>query len=189
MAYAFAPFDASFREHPETVVNAAFDYLRRSAMARMIIDGLGAQDKVITIQVGNNVEPKYRHPKIGETHGGIVEWNPGMALAVVDKATSKSGLQKTRPNVPWVDQNEERYGFLYLFKRRLDRVGQLSPAVALLHELGHAHQFFEDPTAYRAARNETLEDTNVAAIENTVCLELNEAGGTEGLRWDYNATA
>jgi hypothetical protein len=191
MAFAYMPVNG-FDRSPEVEVRRAFNYLGRSALANDIIGDLSGMTAVITIQVGVGVEPKYRHPKVGETHGGIVEWDPEMSLGVIDKASTHRGVQTVRPKVSWVEQHEERYGLFNLKKRRTDKPGTLSPAVALMHELGHAYQFQQDPTAYRAEMKKfvnCLEDTNVAAIENTVCLELNEAGASEGLRWDYNHTA
>ncbi len=188
MAFAYMPING-FDRSPEIEVARAFAYLGKSAFANEIITELTNITAVITIQVGLGVEPGYLHPSAGEDHGGIVRWDPGFVLNVTDKASSASGTQIVRPKVPWVEQHKERHGFLNLKSRRLDKPGTLSPAMGLMHELGHAHQFQQNPEGFREvkrnARSFLLEDNNVAGIENTVCLELNKAGASEGLRWDY----
>ena len=181
MAFVYATGN-SYGGDPRAVVAKAFRYLRQSDLAGGIIDGLQAQAEDITIRVGTGLQNKYLHPKEGEAGGGTVEWDPEYALGVIDKA-------KARPQVPWVTNHTERHGFLWLQTRGVDKVGQVSPAIALIHELGHAHQFFSNRDEYRAEMKKgilkCLEDTNCAAIENTVCLELNARGAKEGIRWDY----
>ena len=71
-----------------------------------------------------------------------------------------------------------------------------SAAVALMHEMGHALQYLSNPTEFRALFRKPdgspntlgkmqVEDINTAAVEQTVILELRQAGCDEGIRWDY----
>jgi hypothetical protein len=114
----------------------------------------------------------------------LIEWDHTLTLDVVDKA-------KSRPQVPWVKDHTRRHGVLWLKKKRVDKVGTISAPMALMHELGHAHQYLTDKAGYEEEMKKhsfirCLEDTNCAAIENTVCQELNARGGREGIRWGYH---
>lgn len=173
----------------QKTANKFFDdavaYLRDSAMARSIIDELEDLPKVITVKVGPDMVDKYRHPKPDDAvTGGIIEWDPNCSLSVVDRHTS-------RPKVPWV-ADAKGGGFCGMFQSSVNANGIISPAVCLVHEMGHAYQFFGDPEGYRAAVRsvaKTHEDNVVSGIENTVVLELRAAGKVEGIRWDYFHTA
>jgi hypothetical protein len=174
--------DNTSLEEAQRYYNEAITYLRQSDMASSIIDELTALPQHITVKVGVGYSDKYIHPKPDDNiTGGIIEWDPTCPLNVKDKA-------RYRPQVSWVQDTTERHGFLWLQQRRLDVVGTISPMVALLHEMGHAYQFFGDKDGYRQATRSMAkphEDNVVAAIENTVVLELRARGETEGIRWGY----
>lgn len=183
MSFAYVAADHGLDARAK--VAEAFDYLRASDLARGIIDGIANAPEIVTIKVGSGLADIYLYPKegSGRTSGGLVEWDPDLTLDVIDKA-------KARPQVPWVKDHTKRHGFLWLKKKRIDKPGTISAAMALMHELGHAHQYLTDKEGYEAEIQKNkllrcLEDTNCAAVENTICLELNARGGNEGIRWDY----
>jgi hypothetical protein len=171
-------------QEARTTFYAACDYLRQSDMAASVLDELGRLPERIVIFVGNDLEPKYRHPTVDDGQdGGIVEWNPTLALGVFDSA-------RMRPKAPWVRNRVRRSGPFGLGRTPVNEEGVMSPAVGLIHELGHAYQFFGDRAAYRASLNPAyaIEDNVVGAIENVVVMELREKGHNEGLRWHYGHT-
>lgn len=160
-------------------------YLRQSDMARSILEELAAIPEIIMIKIGSDIEPKYRHPKVDDgADGGIVEWNPDMSLDVFDSP-------RERPSASWVRNKTERYGLLWRISRQIREYGTLSPAIALIHELGHAYQFFGDRDGYRQAMKKAgspQEDNVVGGIETVVIIELRQLGHKEGIRWYYGHT-
>ncbi|MCK0148533.1 type III secretion system effector protein [Marivita sp. S6314] len=166
--------------------DAAIAYLRRSDMARSILDELQTVPEQIVIKIGPDIEPKYRHPKVDDgADGGIVEWNPDMSLDVFDSP-------RERPSASWVRNKRERYGLFWRKSRQIREYGTLSPAIALIHELGHAYQFFGDRAGYRSAMTKAgspQEDNVVGGIETVVITELRQLGHDEGIRWYYGHTA
>ncbi len=198
--------------------DGAETYLRQSDMAGFVLDNLAGLRERIQICVGKRgsytnlrkfklpaISPGYINscgmsgwaimnvylfPKEGDParHGGTIMWHPEMSLPVIDKA-------EHRPELPWVDQNLGPRRFFKLFKgKRRDKLAAISPGVALIHEMGHAMQYFtckqqlvrgQDASTYRSLASSEKESDNVAAIENTVVMELNAAGHDEGIRWEY----
>lgn len=89
---------------------------------------------------------------------------------------------------------------------RIDERPRPFPApVLLIHEMGHAMQYALDkddfleiesanhgkykrlfPTVQPKSQGPILDLLNVATIENTVCLELRDAGKDVGIRWQYD---
>ncbi|PRY75101.1 type III secretion system effector protein [Marivita geojedonensis] len=164
----------------------AVAYLRGSDMARSILEELSDLPERVMIKIGSDIEPKYRHPKADDgIDGGIVEWNPDMSLDVFDSP-------RERPNAAWVRNKKERYGLFWRKSRQIREYGTLSPAIALIHELGHAYQFFGDRDGYRQAMKTVgspQEDNVVGGIETVVITELRQLGHNEGIRWYYGHTA
>lgn len=180
------------RHQAVTLFNTACKYLRNSNMATFILDSLEKAPQVITVEIGKGLEDRYYHPqKISPQNGGKIWWDPTESLAVVDQAPSPSiKYRKTRPDVPWTKERT----FLGRIKEKIrgpkDRHGIITPALCLLHEMGHAYQYLSDSQGYlskKGIEGIELEHINVAAIENTVALELTGKGMLEGIRWDYYA--
>lgn len=149
-------------------------------------------------------------PHIGPrcSTGGCVVWQPRKYMKVVDLATSpvssvpsfRAGERETfsenaayrvRPDAaraPWAQPR----GFFARGARenREARGGSLPPPVLLIHELGHALQYQTDKAHFLSQMRtedgvEQLEQANVAAVEQTVVIELRDAGVDVGIRWDY----
>ena len=186
MSFAVLPYQIS-RTEAQAAFDDALNYLGDSPMADSIIGELRNLRAIISIYVGPGLEDKYIHPKDDSdaANGGTVEWDPDFSLSVVDKA-------KYRPQVRWVKNKTVRHGFLGHKETAVNASGTISAAVCLMHELGHAHQFFSDRTGYRQTVKDIAkpqEDHVVAGIENTVVLELRKRGHKEGVRWGYLDTA
>lgn len=179
-------------------VDQALTYLKQSKLAREIIEDLEASNNIITIMVEPGQVDRYEHPPV-QTHSpeaGTVFWDPGFSLQVVDKA-------KRRPDATWVPQTKQKRTIWNCCGRRapVDVNGELNPMVCLMHELGHVLQYLSNPTEFRAwYRNadgskkmdseimhgkDVLEQTNTAAVEQPIVLELRDVGCDLGVRWSY----
>ena len=174
----------------------ACKFLEKSKLAREIIGDLNTSKKIITLEIGPGQVDKYRHPT-QPTHSafvGTVEWDPGYALDVVDKA-------KSRPKQPWVPNHKEKKTMWNCCGTRapINHFGTIPPEVCLMHELGHVLQYLSNPDEFRSLFKKPdgmpnvlgkmeVEDINTAAIEQPIILELREAGVNMGIRWDYYHT-
>lgn len=179
-------------------VDKALVYLKQSKLAREIIEDLESSKKIITIMVEPGLVDRYEHPAVASDspEAGTVFWDPGFSLTVIDKA-------KRRPDVSWVPQTKQKRTIWNCCGRRapVDVNGELNPMVCLMHEFGHVLQYLSNPSEFRAwYRNadgskkldseivqgkDVLEQTNTAAIEQPVVLELRDAGCDLGVRWSY----
>jgi hypothetical protein len=146
-------------------LEASLTYLRRSDLARQIIDEL-EQHADVCVDVDLECESMfYAHPESSydtTTSGGTVLWNPRMNLQTMDSANQ-------RPNQPWVPQKNERVkttvqkrGLSKFVSRKLNlsptrtkrenrpvrRFGTLSTHMCLMHELGHALQYANYPAEF-----------------------------------------
>lgn len=190
-------------------VHDAFKYLSKSQLAKEIISDLESIPGILTIVVGPGVNDRYEHPATaadGDTgFVGTVFWDPGFALGVIDKAprSNDTGLKPRRPNLPWVKQHKQKRTIWNCCGARapVDHFGEINPKVCLMHELGHALQYLSNPTEFRAwfrdaqgnkrtdaeisAGKQVIEQTNTAAVEQPIIMELRAAGYDLGIRWDY----
>lgn len=197
------------------LVEISCTYLKRSALAKSILDDLEANGDVC-IDVDGQKESFYAHPESSYntvTTGGTAVWNPKLSVKTTDS-------KNYRPNVDWVPQHKEQARIdvrkrgvaLKLAKTfRLSetkkawqmvnahKTGTLSVHMCLMHELGHALQYAThredflnikgDSTAIgKVHAQSALEETNLAGVEIPVALELNQLGATETPRWVYGHT-
>ena len=150
----------------EKKFHGALEYLRISDMAKFVVDSLEDAEEKITIVIAEDSENMYAHPK-GKpgSSGGIIVWNPESGLRIVNTKA-------------------------YFWNKKQT----ISPFLALFHEMGHAYQYLSETEGYLKFKKEQkekkherniLEDTNVAALENTVALELRSSKKWEGIRWKY----
>ncbi|MBS1246959.1 MAG: hypothetical protein H6R47_1158 [Proteobacteria bacterium] len=159
--------DATARQR----VMASFAYLKRSPLARSILEDLEKAD--VCIEVDPTAEPFFAHPESSYatiTTGGTAVWNPNMSLKTIDSerwrghdgGSYKTEERKTNPNAAWVPKHTERAPVI-LQKRGIAlrlakafnlsrtrtvtrnvpaaKTGTLSAHMCLLHELGHALQY------------------------------------------------
>lgn len=189
-------------------VSFAFSYLRRSELARTILDDL-AERADVCIDVDTTKDPFYAHPESSYdtiTSGGTVVWNPDVTLPTKDS-------KNFRPNARWVTRAKvvvQKQGLSKKFARTLGlrptkkvrrgtdvhRFGTLSPPMCLMHELGHALQYATYPEEFRAIKGDpslqkvhvhnALEETNLCCVEIPVAMELNDKGANETPRWVYD---
>ena len=166
------------QEQANWCYDVAKTYLEQSDLASFIIEELEAIDELLTIEVSTSSDDGWAPPDDDDDDSaGTIEWNVTQTLDVVDK-------KDDRPDVNWTSKIDA------------DVVATISPALALIHELGHAMQFMTNKQAFRDRLANLddedvlldIENTNVNTIENTVALELIEKGNHEGVRWDYHAT-
>jgi len=196
-------------------VNESLAYLKRSALAKSILEDL-EEHADVCIDVDPQCEPFYAHPESSYdtiTAGGTAVWNPGMNLQTMDSATY-------RPAQPWVPQHLERskvtvqktglakklaaafkLSDTHTVRRMVPKrrvMGTLSAHMCLMHELGHALQYATYPTEFRGIKadktlnkghvHEALEETNLSCVEIPIALELNAVGANETPRWVYAHT-
>ena len=161
----------------DEIAQSCFDlaetYLRQSDLAGFLIDELKRIDEVLTINVeagdpinnGNTWAP----PQDGSA--GVVNWNIKRTLLATEKVA---------------DQPDATAFQKFLAKFTSDKQETMSPALLLMHEMGHACQYMSgnEGDMFNATVNE-IENINVNAIENTVAKELQAAGNIEGIRWRY----
>jgi hypothetical protein len=199
----------------EQLVAASFTYLKRSALAKSILDDLEANAEVCIAVVGEG-DPYYAHPESSYrpvAAGGTAVWNPKMSIRTTDS-------KNFRPDVAWVPQHREQAWIderkrglsLKLAKtfglsetRQVSRMvnahklGVLSSHMCLMHELGHALQYAtcrddflrikgDSSATGRVHAQSALEETNLAGVEIPVALELNQFGANETPRWVYGHT-
>lgn len=162
-------------------------YLKHSDFADFIISQLEATKTVITVEIGGHVQKNGYLP--GKDLGGTVRWNPFKQVRTkheIGHRRSAGSYQKKLGAEPahvaaQVDAKDQK----------LDLGGALSPAMLLMHELGHAYQRLAEPDGFKegVAKGKKgvkeIENLNVNAIENTVALELRASGSLEGVRWRY----
>ncbi|GLQ91722.1 hypothetical protein [Dyella acidisoli] len=173
----------------------ALAYLRRSQFASQIIQDLENAPQHIGILVqangGSEYIPPYRNRCPHYLDGGLIVWNYTSTMNTTDFASNDPRLGPNEPHrqdAPWL--REQSWGAWLMegvFGPRT-RVGQLSEAMGLLHEMGHAMQYLTDAAGFQnldANNLMELENLNVSAIEATVAQELRSAGANEGIRWDY----
>ncbi len=172
-------------------VSVAENYLRQSDLASFLWNELQRVPETLTIHVhhagskviGNTWAP----PAVGAVNSaGNITWNVNRTLTATEVVGDEPGL------TTWQK-------FLAAFTP--DKQALMSPAILLMHEMGHAYQFLSDQVVQEQgnsfqnrlnqalAGNKTvlldLENINVNAIENTVANELSAKGSPEGIRWDY----
>ena len=144
--------------------NETMTYLRNSDFATFLVDGLTYAAETIHVCIAKDTENGYAHPKDTDksgADGGYVVWNPESKTVVLNQKN-------------------------IIFKKEV-----ISPKLALLHELAHAHQYLTEKDRYvqaKAEGNSTdwLERNVVAAVEHTVANELNKnIKAKEGIRWEY----
>jgi hypothetical protein len=162
-------------------------YLKQSDFADFIISQLDAAEAVITVEIGTHVQKNgYRH---GRDLGGTVRWNPFKQVRTRDeiahRRSADSYKKKLRAEPQHLASQLDARG------KKADLGGVLSPAMLLMHELGHAYQRLAEPQGFQAAVGKgkkgvrEIENVNVNAIENTVVLELRAKQCLEGVRWRY----
>ncbi|MDC7813062.1 MULTISPECIES: hypothetical protein [Pseudomonas] len=167
----------------QAVAQKRFDdacrYLRQSDLANFLLDELIAVKEELTVEVTNSSAAdktdRWIPPAANSTtSAGRVVWNLKSQVYAIEKQYKQPDLSNFQK-------------FLALFAS--DRVERLSPALVLMHELGHACQFLTNKAEFRkqlADKNILeVENINVNAIENTVAKELTAKNNKEGLRWDY----
>jgi hypothetical protein len=174
---------------------SAIAYLRQSALAASIIDGLHASNLRTGVRIVNAGGSEYIPPydaRCQAVHtGGEIVWNASQQVPTYDmgpRNPHRDPNEGTRVRAPWTrEQGWGAWVVEWVLGPR-SRMGSMSPAVALLHEMGHATQYASDPAGFRnlAADNLIeLENINVQAIEATVIHELRAQGHPENARWDY----
>jgi hypothetical protein len=183
--------------HPVTAqeaqwcVDVAEHYLRQSDLAAFLWDELKRVPEVLTINVhhaapgviGNTWTP----PALGVVgSAGSVTWNVNRTLTATEVVSDKPGLTTFQKVLAAFTPDKQQV---------------MSPALLLMHEMGHAFQFLSDQVVQeqgnsfrqrltavingdKALRTE-IENINVNAIENTVANELTAKGSPEGIRWTY----
>ena len=168
------------QETAQWCFNAAENYLKQSDLAAFLIEELKSVPEVLTInitaddpeQVGNTWAPP------SDDSAGTVTWNVKRTLIATEKESKKPDATSFET-------------FLALFK--IDKQQSMSPALLLMHELGHACQYMSGVKNEMFERRDKsdkewkldIENINVNAIENTVANELKEKGSLEGIRWNY----
>jgi hypothetical protein len=178
----FAPTPAHAQLFGETL-----DYLKQSDLAAFIIDQLAETPATITVVIGGHVEKNTYMP--GEDLGGTIRWNPFRQVRtkneIAHRRSAGSYDRKLRAEPDHLAYAWDAQG------DSLNLAGELSPAMLLMHEMGHAYQRLSDHAGFRAAIRSgkqgvaRIENVNVNAIENTVALELRAQGCPEGVRWRY----
>lgn len=173
----------------------AIAYLTQSQFATQIIRDLDQSPRHIGIMVisqgGSEYVPPYARRCPHYLDGGLINWNYTSVVNTTDFAGNDPRLvpgEEHRQNVPWSrEQNWGAWLMEGIFGPRT-RVGFLSEAMGLLHEMGHAMQYLSDPGGFQNLHQGNLmelENLNVRAIEATVAQELRAAGANETVRWDY----
>jgi hypothetical protein len=162
-------------------------YLKQSDLADFIISQLEAAKTVITVEIGGHVQKNGYLP--GKGLGGTVKWNPFKQVRtkneIAHRRSAGSYTKKLGAEPTHVAEQQGAKG------QKLDLGGVLSPAMLLMHELGHAYQRLAEPEGFKEGVGKgrkgvrEIENLNVNAIENTVALELRAAGKPEGVRWRY----
>jgi hypothetical protein len=179
----------------QNLYNTAISYLNHSPFAQEVISSLDNSPLHIGIMVidhgGSEYIPPYSRKCPHYLDGGMICWNHTQSVNTTDFASNDPRLgpgESHRIDAPW--NREQRWGAWILesvFGPRT-RTGFLTPAVCLLHEMGHALQYISDPAQFQLLAQGNigeLENLNVRAIEATVVQELRGAGLTETARWDY----
>jgi alpha-glucuronidase len=155
-------------------------YLRQSDLAAFIIDQLEESPAPINVEIGGHVQKNGYRP--GEDLGGTIRWNPYKRVHTKEEEghrKSAGSYQKKLAAVPAHLQDED------------SMAGALSPAMLLMHEMGHAYQRLSNDAEFRTMVQrgkkgvKEIENLNVNAIENTVAQELRDKGILEGVRWRY----
>ena len=176
-------------------VSVAENYLRQSDLASFLWDELQRVPETLTINVHHTgskaLSNSWAPPANGVLNSaGSITWNVNRTLTATEVVGDEPGL------TTWQK-------FLAAFTP--DKQALMSPAILLMHEMGHAYQFlsdqvvqeegnsFRDRLELASKRAEVedygplleLENINVNAIENTVANELTAKGSPEGIRWSY----
>jgi hypothetical protein len=171
--------DATARQR----VQASFAYLKRSPLAKSILEDL-ENNAEVCIEVDPTAEPFFAHPESSYatiTSGGTAVWNPTMSLPTFDSERwrghdggSYDFDKRKRVDAPWVPQHTER-ATVQIEKRGLSlkiaralklsptrsvrrnvpakKNGTLSTHMCLMHELGHALQYATYPTHFLHIKN------------------------------------
>lgn len=163
----------------EQYFDSAKSYLIQSNLAAFIFQQLENMPETLTIKISRNGASEWDWRDENETNSaGIITWNLSQTLATIDR-------QVHRPDVTWTSSVDD------------DVINHMTPALILLHEMGHAMQFMTNKAEFMARIPDIdfdnqddpilldIENINVNAIENTVALELIDKGFTEGVRWKY----
>ena len=215
MAFTVRGFNGCSDAQAEVYVENSLQYLRRSALAKSILDDL-EEHADVCIDVDKTTDPFFAHPESSYdtiTADGTAVWNPTMSVMTTDS-------KNYRPDEEWVPQHKERARIdvqkkgmaLKLAKAfklsetkkswqmvNAHKTGSLSQHMCLIHELGHALQYANYPQkflgikAYKTPAGKlhsqtALEETNLYCVETPVALELNQLGATETPRWVYGHT-
>lgn len=215
MAFSIRGESGYSDDQAAALVATSFAYLKRSALAKSILDDLDANAEVCIAVVGDG-ECYYAHPESSYrpvAAGGTAVWNPKISVRT-------TGSRNYRPDVPWVPQHREQAWiderkrglalklaktFGYSETKRVarmvnaDKTGVLSSHMCLMHELGHALQYATHRDDFLRIKGDSsprgkihaqsaLEETNLAGVEIPVALELNQFGENENPRWVYGHT-
>jgi len=153
------------------VFSEALRYLNKSPTAKQIIAELQALPQVILVIA-----------KVGETYKGISRsmWRPPTALTEREAKSYAGGILHWWV-LDWTKLGDKQYQ---------------TPAIALMHEMGHAYQYFcagfqeqFDKIArgkFRArAKIPTIEGDNLRRCETPVVSELNKLWSMEAVRLRY----
>jgi hypothetical protein len=172
---AFYPTD-----HYATLFEQTLGYLRQSNLAQFIIDQLEESPATINVVIGGHVQKNGYQP--GRDLGGTIRWNPYKRVQTESEESHRRSADSYQKKLAAVPAHLADQGSL---------AGALSPAMLLMHEMGHAYQRLSNEGEFRAMVQrgkkgvKQIEALNVNAIENTVVLELRAQGILEGVRWRY----
>ena len=111
------------------VFDLALKYLRQSEVAEAVIDELERTSTAVEVLIDRHAKNGFGVHKSSQRP--FVTWNPTYML----KTTFDRAAREGRKN--------------YCGMVVQDQTGYVSPALLLLHELGHAYQFLSDATAYQ----------------------------------------
>ncbi|NND60932.1 MAG: hypothetical protein HKN49_11765 [Gammaproteobacteria bacterium] len=197
MAFTIRGLNGMTDEIAQQRVRLAFSYLKRSELARFILEEL-ENNADVCIDVDPMCEPFYAHPTSSYdtvTSGGTAVWNPNRSVQTTDSANWRGwdggdggDGKKTNPDAPWVPKHFERaqvtiqkHGLSKKISRlfnlsptrtvtrrvRAKKFGTLSANMCLMHELGHAYQYAAYPEEYQNIKTWTRKDHAQTALETT----------------------
>lgn len=179
----------------QAIYRRSVAYLCNSPFAAEVISSLDESPLhlgiLITEQGGCEYVPPYDRRCPRYLDGGIIFWNINKTVETMDFAYNdpRLGLNEARrENVPWNREISFPGRVMEVFFGPRTRLGLLTPSMCLMHEMGHALQYFSDSNAFLQLHNNNymeLENINVRAIEATVVQELRNLGYGETARWDY----
>jgi hypothetical protein len=178
------------------------EYLKQSDLAKMMIEELEASGRRIEVYISRAGDDRYSPPSTDQG-GGTVHWNYTKTLKTAKEVANRPHKVPSHGaaaplNAP--PTHLTRPGIIWGRREAASMEGYMSPALALMHELGHAYQWLTMRDVERvphaeadsrwggapdAAARVVMENLNVNAVENTVAMELRAKGFAEGIRWHY----